>query len=127
MLSCMSQVPCVVFTTVADGTSISAFGRRASYAMEAIVSGNVERVDSERAVLVLGKRVMHTYRGIPWQLYCQVCTVWCVCVEAQIMHSRAFFRNSCFLVQLRVHVAGHGCVQGDGATSPRPFLYLLCQ
>ncbi len=51
---------------------MSQFGRRAGSALESFFSGDA-LIDSQRAVLVLGKRVMHNYRGVPWQLYCQVC------------------------------------------------------
>lgn len=38
-----------------------------------MLSGDTQ-TDRGRAVLVLGKQVMHNHRGVPWQLYCQVCT-----------------------------------------------------
>jgi hypothetical protein len=77
-LSSTSGFACVVLVGVAGGDSMSQpqAARRTSNAMleTSMLSGDTH-TDRGRAVLVLGKQVMHSHRGVPWQLYCQVCTI----------------------------------------------------
>jgi hypothetical protein len=67
---------------------VSQFGRQAGDALETFFSGDT-RTDSQRAVLVVGKQVMQSHRGVPWQLYCQVCSKLLPCLTTGLCASRA--------------------------------------
>jgi hypothetical protein len=68
-----SRCACNLAASVSVGAGRhSEFARQASKALESVFTVDGSE-DSQSVVLVLGKQDLQRQRGVPWQLYCQVC------------------------------------------------------